>query len=164
MRKLFSAFIFLSLTFGGIMAQSPAFFVGDKVVNAGIGLGSTYYTGGAYSTSIPPISFSYEQGIIDGVLDEGTIGVGGILGFSSYKWDWGNSFLGDQYSYKLTTINIGARGNFHYPLVDNLDTYTGLMIGVRIVNSKASGTYGANVSYLGGGGGFFDAWHRGASC
>ncbi|MFH1319811.1 MAG: hypothetical protein ABII90_04050 [Bacteroidota bacterium] len=35
---------------------------------------------------------------------------------------------------------MGVRGNFHYPLVEKLDTYTGLLLGYNIVTSKWIGT------------------------
>lgn len=115
---------------------------GDKILNLGIGFGSTTYGGSLYSTAIPPVSASFEVGIKDGVLDEGSIGVGGYLGFSRYKWEylsWG---------YNYTNLILGARGVFHYPFMDKLDTYGGLLLGFRIVSSKEFGdaVFGYNYS------------------
>src|SRR5512147_1322079 len=104
-------------------SQESTFNKGDKVINLGIGLGSTLYHGFGYKASVPPISISGEYGIKDGILDKGVIGVGGYLGYSSYKWEyygWG---------WKYTNIIIGARGTFHYPFIDKLDTYTGILLG-----------------------------------
>ncbi len=37
---------------------------------------------------------------------------------------------------------IGPRGTFHYPLVDKLDTYAGLLLGYHIVNWTYTGNWG----------------------
>jgi len=31
---------------------------------------------------------------------------------------------------------LGAKGNFHYPLVEKLDTYTGILLGYNVVSSN----------------------------
>lgn len=41
---------------------------------------------------------------------------------------------------KYTNFIIGARGSFHYPLVDNLDTYAGILLGYNVVSAKEIGT------------------------
>jgi hypothetical protein len=89
--------------------------------------------GGQYGPDYPPVSASFEMGIKDGVLDEGSIGVGGYVGFSRYKWE----YLGWGWNY--TNFILGARGVFHYPFMDKLDTYAGLMLGFRVVSSKEFG-------------------------
>lgn len=128
---------------------------GDKVINLGIGFGSNHYTGSLYNSSIPPISGSFEVGIKDGVLDEGSIGVGGYLGFSRYKYEylsWG---------YNYTNIVLGARGIFHYPLLENLDTYTGLMLGFRVVSAKEFGDAVFGYNYSASSSGLAGAWFIG---
>lgn len=108
---------------------------GDKVLNFGIGFGNALYSGSGYTSKVPPISASFEMGIVDNLFDEkSSIGVGGYMGYTSAKWeyyDWG---------YKYTDIIIGVRGAFHYQLVDKMDTYTGLLIGYDIVSAKEFGT------------------------
>ncbi len=159
-RKLFNLLFLLSVSIGGIMAQSPTFFVGDKVVNFGLGIGRTFNTGGAYSSSLPPLSISFEQGILDNIIDEkGSIGVGGLAGFTTYKLDW--SALGSDYGYKYTDIIIAARGAFHYALVDKLDTYTGLLLGYRISNSSTYGDFPYGITYSNSSGGVMVAWFAG---
>lgn len=106
---------------------------GDKVLNLGIGFGSTFYSGSFYSSSIPPISASFEIGVKDGILDEGSLGIGGYLGFSRYKYEYLN------WGYNYTNVIIGGRGSFHYPVLDNLDTYAGILLGFRVVSSKEFG-------------------------
>lgn len=135
--------------------QESVFINGDKVVNIGIGLGSSLYTGNYYTGTVPPISVSFEKGIKDNVLEKGVIGVGGYLGYSSYKYeylDWG---------YKYSNIIFGARGTFHYPLVDKLDTYTGLLLGYNLVTGKEFGDWGTGTPYNVSSGGMVWSWYVG---
>ncbi len=127
---------FVCGAFNLVSAQN-IFSKGDQVVNLGLGIGS-YYGGSGYSSSIPPLSISYEKGIIDGLLDgKGSIGVGGYLGYSANKWE--TVIGGNTYGYKYSYMMIGARGAFHYQFVEKLDTYGGLMLGYNVVGSKSIG-------------------------
>lgn len=117
-----------------LFSQESVFNVGDKVVNLGLGIGSTYYTGIYYKSTFPPLSVSFEKGIVGEVLEKGTIGIGGYLGYSGYKYDYSGS------GWKYSNIILGARGAFHYPLLEKLDTYTGILLGYNIVSSKMFGT------------------------
>lgn len=138
MKKLATVFT-LVLAFGfSSMAQEPIFNVGDKVVNLGIGFGTGYGLG--YKTTIPPLSASFEMGVKDGILEKGSLGVGGYLGFSSYRWRY--SGFGYDYGWNYTNIILGARGVFHYPFIEKLDTYTGLLLGFRVVTSTEYGNVG----------------------
>ena len=127
---LLVSFLFISL----LTAQDMHFAKGDKVVNLGIGLASRLYSGLYYTGSVPPVSISFEKGIKDNVLEKGVIGIGGYLGYSAYKWEYSG------YGWKYSNIILGARGSLHYPLVDKLDTYAGLLIGYNISTSKEIGT------------------------
>ncbi len=134
MKKLLLSIAVICFTLSSMFAQEPTIAKGDKVLNLGVGFGNTWYSGSYYHSGLPPISASLEFAVADNILEKGIIGVGPYLGFSSYKWeltDWG---------YKYTNIIVGARGNFHYPLADKLDTYVGLMLGYNIVTSKEFGT------------------------
>ena len=114
-------------------AQESSFLKGDKVLNLGLGLGSTLYSGSYYVGQIPPVSASLEIGIVDGLAEKGVIGIGPYLGYSSYKYEYSG------YGWKYSNIILGARGSFHYPLVDKLDTYAGVLLGYNIVSSKEFG-------------------------
>lgn len=151
---LFAAFMALSLS-----AQDNLLTKGEKVVNVGIGLGSTLYTGSGYTSSIPPVSASFEIGVKDDVLDIGSIGVGGYLGYASSKWEY--SYFGSTWGYKYTNIILGARGSFHYPLVEKLDTYTGLMLGFNIVSAKETGTVDPLYNYSASTSGVIWSWYAG---
>ena len=89
------------------------------------------------------------------MLEKGVIGVGGYLGYSAYKCeyiDWG---------WKYTNLIIGARGTFHYPLVDKIDTYTGMLLGYRIVSSKEFGTLIPGYNYNSSGSNLIWSWYAG---
>jgi hypothetical protein len=132
MKKLLLSLAAVILTLSHLAAQESTFDKGDKVLNLGIGFGSTYWGGFGYSGLVPPLSASFEVAILDELIQgKGSVGVGGYVGFSSYKW-------ADYYRY--SNFIIGPRGTFHYPLVDNLDTYAGLVIGYRIHTSTWVGS------------------------
>lgn len=138
MKKLLLVLFVAVFSLTQLLAQESTFKQGDKVLNLGIGFGSTFYSGTGYKAGIPPISASLEFGVKDGVLDKGSIGIGGYLGYSSHKWEYSNT----GYGWKYTNIILGVRGVFHYPLVDKLDTYTGLLLGYNISSSKEYGNAG----------------------
>ena len=76
-----------------------------------------------------------------------------MVGYSSAKYE--DAF--DDWSWKSSTIIIGARGALHYALVDKLDTYTGLMLGYNIVSTKYTGSTNHGAS----GSGLSWAWYLG---
>jgi hypothetical protein len=132
MKKLLMLLVIVVFFMSQLVAQTSTFNKGDKVLNLGIlGLGSSTYSGFNMSYFL---STSFEVGIIDNIARKGTIGVGGFLGFSTYK----NPYL--YYSYRYSDFIIGGRGTFHYPLVDKLDTYAGLMLGYDIGSSHYLGS------------------------
>jgi len=134
MKKLTTFAIALLLGITTVHSQESMFNLGDKVINLGIGLGNTLYTGTYYTRGVPPVSLSYEQAIADEILEKGVIGIMGYVGYSSYKYD----YLG--WGYKYSNIIVGAGGLFHYPLVDKLDTYAGILLGYNIATATEFGT------------------------
>lgn len=153
MKKVILSLLSL-LVVSAVSAQS--FNKGDKVLNLGIGLGSTVYSGSGYKITIPPVSASFEYGVVDNLFDEkSSIGVGGYLGYTASKYEWGTN-----YDYKYSSAIVGVRGSFHYSFIEKLDTYTGLSLGYNIVSAKSDykelGSYSAQGSemYLG--------WYLGA--
>jgi len=157
MKKLTLSLILAILAGFAVNAQENIFTKGQQVVNAGIGFGSVLYSGTYYKNTVPPLSVSYEKGIKDGVIDKGVIGVGGYLAYASYKWEYSSLWY-----YKYSDFIIGARGTFHYPLVDKLDTYTGLILGYDIASSKETGTAVTGYNYNASSGGVRLAWFAGA--
>ncbi|MDT8402476.1 MAG: hypothetical protein RQ743_12340 [Bacteroidales bacterium] len=126
-------------------AQDSMFTVKDNVVNLGVGIGSIYGSGINSNTTIPPVSISFERAIKDEVLGKGVIGVGAYLGYTSYKWQYTYSSI--EYGWKYSNIVVGARGTFHYPLLDKLDSYLGIMLGYNIISASSFGTNGGTYAY-----------------
>jgi len=125
---------------GGLSDIEPTFEKGDFVINFGLGLGSTLYAGGRYSTIMPPISVSMEYGIVDDLfIDKMSLGVGGIFGINTYEYRYRG--WGFEYGYRYTSIIVGGRAVVHYPLVENFDVHSGLMIGANIVSSSSIGDH-----------------------
>ncbi|MDT8400760.1 MAG: hypothetical protein RQ743_03615 [Bacteroidales bacterium] len=156
MKKLLALPLIAFFALTQLSAQDPVFVKGDKVLNLGLGLGTTLYTGSFYKMQIPPISASLELGIVDEIIDKGSVGVGPYLGFASYKWEYSG------WGYKYSNIIIGARGNFHYPFLEKLDTYTGLLVGFNIVSAKDFGEINPFYDYSTSSSGLVWSWFVGA--
>lgn len=118
-----------------VNAQTPTFQKGDNVLNLGIGFGG--YSPSGYQVTIPSASASFEVGIKDKVLNNGSIGIGGYLGYSGYKEN--GNYSGNNY-WTVSRIMIGARGVFHYPLADKLDTYGGVTLGINLRSYEWNGS------------------------
>ena len=147
MKKIYGIVLVAFIAAASLNAQDPTFEKGDRVLNVGLGIGSTLYSGTYYKSQVPPVSASLEFGVVDNLLEKGVLGVGPYLGYSSYKYEYSG------WGWKYTNIIVGVRGNFHYPLVDKLDTYTGLLLGYNIASSKEFGEIvpGWDYSYTAGG-------------
>ena len=153
MKKIFLLLVARMFLLANVNAQdevssSPkSFSKGDKVLNVGIGIGSTLYSGSYYTTQIPPLSASLEVGLLDDLFEvEGlNLGVGGYIGFSRSQYKYSYYDLGEdreyEWGWRYTYIIIGARGVLHYQLTEKLDTYTGLLFGPNIVTSKEFGDW-----------------------
>ena len=151
MKKLIFLVCFVAVSFAATNVKAQYLFQkGDGILNASIGLGSGLYSGFGYTTVIPALAVSYEVGIMDDLIDgNGSIGIGGYLGLSSYRWRY--TAFGANYGYNYTTIVVGPRGTFHYQFIEKLDTYAGVMLAASIVNSTEVGIVGAGFSASGSG-------------
>src|SRR5580704_9092383 len=113
-KKSFLVFVVLiglsSLTFA-----QKAYQEGSNVINAGIGLGATYW-GSGYSNGVSLVG-SFEHGITE------NISAGGILGYSHSSYSGNNGTY--SFSSSATGILIGARGSYHFLTSDKLDPYAG---------------------------------------
>ena len=118
MKKIFAVLVVMVFAVSQLSAQQPSFIKGDKVIDITIGVPHLY----GYGWGIPPVIASFEMGIVDGILDKAAVGVGGYAGFSSASW-LGNSYF---------NFHFGVKGAFHYPFVDNLDTYAGIITGYTV--------------------------------
>jgi hypothetical protein len=138
--------------FGFFIANAQTFDKGTKVLNLGIGLGGNYYSSWSGASHTPLLAAAFDVSILDGVLDKGSVGIGGYVGYQTAKYDYTGN-----YGWKQTNMLIGPRGTFHYPLVDKLDTYAGLLLGYHIVKWTYTGNWGgitqdnsANALYISG--------------
>lgn len=118
MKKFVSLVVVIVFAATQLNAQQPSFNKGDKVLDIAIGIPHIY----GYGWGMPPVIGSFEVGIVDGILEKAAVGVGGYVGFSSAN------FLGDGYF----NFHFGAKGAFHYPFVDRLDTYAGMITGYSV--------------------------------
>jgi hypothetical protein len=139
---LITAFLVTS----NLSTKAQVFDQGDKVLSLGLGLGATYIAFGTYyKISFPPVFVAGDYCLREN-LGPGNLGVGAIFGFSSYKYDvpyydWG---------YKSSTIMFGGRGSYHFvDLVDKLDLYGGLALGMEIYSYKEYGGYHYNEGSVG---------------
>jgi hypothetical protein len=152
MKKLLAILITALFTLSILNAQESEFTLGSKVLSAGIGIGNTLYSGSYYSSGVPPISFSYEQAIVDEILEKGVIGIVGSIGYNSYKYR--ATYSGYDYGWNYSNIVIAVGGTFHYPLLDKLDTYAALGLGYNISTSKEYGNYWPGDDFSSSSGGF----------
>ena len=142
--KTLMVFLFCVVFGAGVNAQN-AFSKGDQNINLGVGIGSVL-GGSGYKTTLPPVSISYEYGIKDQLFDDkSSLGIGAYLGYASNKYEWPGNY-GWKYNYTI----VGVRGALHYQLIDNFDTYGGLMLGYNIVSSSSYGDWGTTVNTAAG--------------
>lgn len=142
----------LALLTGGVSTITQAQFdQGDNRLGVGVGIGGSYgigYSGSGVSET-PAIALHFDHGMGD--LGPGKWGLGGFVGYKSYKYEYTNYYFGlNNYvsSYKWTYVVIGARGTWHYndwhgnP---NLDTYGGLMLAYRAASFKDETVYPSGI-------------------
>lgn len=103
--------------------ESMVFHKGVKVANIGIALGSTLGI---------PVGLGFEYGVTD------KIGIGAALSYAqrSYK------LVGTD-KYKISSLLIGARGNYHFYMKDKIDVYGGVTLGFNVASVKYPSTYPA---------------------
>ncbi len=114
---------------GSVNAQ--VFEQGAKFLHVGIGVGSPYIYSGS-KMGVPPVHASFEAAVSD------KIGVGGLVGYTSAKWDqtgfgWSTKY---NYSWNFTYLIVGARGAYHFVENDKWDAYAGLMLGYNVASAK----------------------------
>lgn len=124
MKNLLS-FVLMLLISLSAMAQGDAFTKGSKVINAGIGLPRYNYTNANF---FPPISLSYDQGIME--LGPGILGIGGIVGYygstykyGTYKWGWRDILVGGRASYHPNFL-VGEKHDVYGVVTLGVDAYS----------------------------------------
>jgi zinc transporter ZupT len=119
MKKLFTILAVMALF--SLSAQAQVYKKGDKLLNAGLGLGSNF--GGGI-----PIGASFEYGIHE------DISVGGYLGYGYYSYRWWGTTV------SVSNFLLGARGSYHLgkfiDLGPQFDPYAGLLLGYNIASAS----------------------------
>jgi hypothetical protein len=85
---------------------------------------------------LPPVSVSYDYGIVDFGMP-GSMGIGGYFGFSGSKSRYNWNGINNYWSINTSYINLGPRVSYHFngiPNVSKLDLYVHLFLGVQIRN------------------------------
>ena len=126
-------FLLCMITFLGMsVLRAQTFQQGTAVADINISIGGSFVATG-YSLSIP-VGVTFDYGIKDKIIggDKGAIGVGGEFIYASSSY----SYFG--YTAKYSYYLFDARGTFHYPLVDKLDTYGGLKLGLSIASFSSN--------------------------
>ncbi len=146
--KKISLFVFVLFAVSMVQAQTP-FKKGDKVINVGVGFG-TYGVSG--STTIPPLSVSFDYGFKNQLFDaKSSLSFGGYAGYYSSKSTFTNPTYGT-YGWNFSNILIGGRAAVHYDFVEKLDTYAGLMLGYNVASANYYGDKDLNINQTAGGG------------
>jgi hypothetical protein len=124
-----------------LSANAQEFESGNNILSAGIGLGGDF---GSYNTTkeSPGFSVQYERGIWK-IGEEDVIGLGGYLGYKTYKYEV------DTDQYKWTYTIIGIRGAYHVNSleVEKLDAYGGLMLSYNMLSFDGEGDYGSGTGF-----------------
>ncbi len=113
MKKIIILALLILASFIEVKAADPMFIKGDKVINIGAGLEYWRF----------PITISGEYCVADGILDKASVGFG-LYGGVGINWGYRAT-----YDPNLSYL-AGVRGSFHYPLLNKLDTYAGLSLGM----------------------------------
>jgi hypothetical protein len=131
------ALLLFSVKFTTVDAKT--FDVGDKDLNMTIGVGSPWVLyHHNYTVRLPLVAASFDYGFRDDI-GPGVISLGGIVAATTYKNPSAYIGLPDEYGYKSTTLIGAVRSTYHYKLVDKLDTYGGVHLGVRVERWKEYG-------------------------
>ena len=128
MRKLTLIIAAIAIFSMGSNAQD-LFKKGTQVFKLGIGVNGVG----------TPFEVSYEKGIKEDFLgvDGLVLGVGANLGYYGYSEKF--STMAVNYSWKYTDIIVAGRALAHYPLIDKLDTYAGVLLGYNVASVKYEG-------------------------
>jgi len=86
-----------------------------------------------------PFEVSYERGVKENFLgvDGLVLGLGANVGYYGYSEDFSN--LAGSYSWKYTDLIVAGRALAHYPLINKLDTYGGVILGYNVASVKYDG-------------------------
>jgi hypothetical protein len=132
----FIAVVFSLLASSSVLADGPVV-KGTSVLGFGFGPAGTYYGYGGFS---PGVKVNFEKGLWE--AGPGVITLGGTFGFAYQRYSWPGG-----YHWTYANYILAARSAWHHGWgVDNLDTYAGLSLGVRLL-SYNDGGYNNNANY-----------------
>jgi hypothetical protein len=101
---------------------------GTSMITIGAGISPTFYSGGGFEATLPPLEASYEYGISDKIT------IGGFAGYA------GAEFRSAGFGYDYTYLLAGALGNYHFVNSETFDVYVGAKLGYVNVSAKEVGT------------------------
>ncbi len=109
---------------------------GQIDLNLGIGFVTFGATG---DVGFPPFSISGDYAIKDNIT------VGALVGYYSSSEEIPS--FGGTYTFNYTYTIFGVRGTYHLELIDNVDTYGGLLLGYNAASSSVEAPDGANPNF-----------------
>jgi hypothetical protein len=113
----------------------PNFRKGNTDLSFGIGFGSHLIKPGSYNT-VPLLSVNVDHALRDD-LGPGVIGVGGYFGYEQYRREYNSG----EYGFNYSSVVLQGRITYHYQFIENFDTYGGLGLGIRYINSAEFGIH-----------------------
>ncbi len=125
----------LTLTFVMLGLNAQYLEMGNSLVNFGAGMGTYMGSGNGYSSTIPPLYFTYEYMIND------KISVGPAAAYHASKYEVSiSSGFGEMLSveYDFSYLHFGAVGNYHFYNEGNIDAYGGIILGYTKVSVDVS--------------------------
>lgn len=128
MRQFFFSTIITVTSSLFCQSQPISIEVGNNLYIFGIGFGLVHPN---RIIEIPPLSVSYERIVSDGIFEKGSIGTGIYLGLSRHSWEMFEEWMGNS-----TIIITGVRGSFNYQILDKINIYTGIMLGLELVYDR----------------------------
>jgi len=132
MKKAIISALFILSAFFSVSAQDN---VVPNVVTTGTNMGSLGVgipvIAPGYRMTIPPINAFYEVGILD-FGRPGSVAVGAHVGLWGYKIKTGL----DQLNYKYFNTLFGARGAYHFTIIDKWEVYGGAVLGIKLESER----------------------------
>jgi hypothetical protein len=132
MKKTIISALFILSSFAALSAQDN---VVHNVMTTGTNMGSLGVgipvIAPGYRMTIPPINAFYEVGILD-LGRPGSVAVGAHVGLWGYKIKTGL----DQLNYKYFNTLFGARGAYHFTIIDKWEVYGGAVLGIKLESER----------------------------
>ncbi len=116
-----------------LSANAPAADSTKIALNFTVGIKPSY---GAGEVGIPPLSVSMDFAIPPLAIP-GEIRTGWLVGTSSSQIEFNGGTV------KTSHYLIATRSSYHYPLIEGVDTYATLLLGVRAIRAEENNFPGA---------------------